>query len=31
MMKAEDLAACALLCIQMPARTLIEEMIVRPR
>ena len=31
MMKAEDLAACALLCIHLPARAIIEEMIIRPR
>jgi len=30
MMKAEDIAACALLAIEMPQRTVVEEMIVRP-
>ena len=31
MMKAEDVAECALLCINLPSRILVEEMIVRPR
>ena len=31
MMKAEDIADCALLCIQLPSRAIIEEMIVRPQ
>jgi NAD(P)-dependent dehydrogenase (short-subunit alcohol dehydrogenase family) len=31
MMKAEDIAACALFCIQLPDRAIVEEMIVRPR
>jgi NAD(P)-dependent dehydrogenase (short-subunit alcohol dehydrogenase family) len=31
MMKADDIADCALLCINLPARAIIEEMIVRPR
>ena len=31
MMKAEDIADCALLCIQLPSRAIIEEMVVRPR
>jgi len=31
MMKAEDIADCALFCIQLPPRAIIEEMIVRPR
>ena len=31
MMKAEDIADCALLAIQLPARAILEEMIVRPR
>ena len=31
MMKAEDIADCALLCIQLPPRAIIEEMIVRPK
>jgi len=31
MMMPEDIAACALLAIQLPARTVIEEMLVRPR
>lgn len=31
MMKAEDIADCALLCIHLPPRAIIEEMIVRPR
>ncbi|MSR67201.1 MAG: SDR family NAD(P)-dependent oxidoreductase, partial [Pedosphaera sp.] len=30
MMTSEDLAACVLLCIQLPARAVVEEMIVRP-
>jgi NAD(P)-dependent dehydrogenase (short-subunit alcohol dehydrogenase family) len=31
MMKAEDIAACALFCINLPDRALVEELIVRPR
>ena len=31
MMLPEDIAACALLAINLPARTIVEEMIVRPR
>ena len=31
MMKAADIADCALLCINLPPRAIIEEMIVRPR
>ena len=30
MMSAEDIAACAMLCIQLPPRTIIEEILVRP-
>ncbi|MBI5384037.1 MAG: SDR family oxidoreductase [Verrucomicrobia bacterium] len=31
MMKPEDVADCALLCINLPARVIVEEMLVRPR
>lgn len=31
MMRAEDIADCALLCINLPSRVIVEEMIVRPR
>jgi NAD(P)-dependent dehydrogenase (short-subunit alcohol dehydrogenase family) len=31
MMLPEDIAECALLCIQMPARAIVEEILVRPR
>lgn len=31
MMRPEDIAECALLCIYLPERAIIEEMIVRPR
>jgi NAD(P)-dependent dehydrogenase (short-subunit alcohol dehydrogenase family) len=31
MMRAEDIADCALLCIQLPSRAIVEELIVRPR
>ena len=31
MMRPEDIADCALLCINLPPRAIIEEMIVRPR
>ena len=31
MMKAEDIAACALLAINLPSRTVVEEILVRPR
>lgn len=31
MMKAEDIADCILFCIQLPARAIVEELIVRPR
>ncbi len=30
MMRAEDIAACALLCLNLPRRAVIEEMLVRP-
>lgn len=30
MMRGEDIAACVLLCIQLPSRAVVEEMIVRP-
>lgn len=30
MMRPEDIAECALLCIHLPARAIVEEMIVRP-
>jgi NAD(P)-dependent dehydrogenase (short-subunit alcohol dehydrogenase family) len=31
MMQADDIADCALLCINLPPRAIVEEMIVRPR
>ena len=31
MMKPEDIAGCALLCIHLPARVIVEELLVRPR
>lgn len=31
MMKPEDIAECALLCISLPPRVIVEEMLVRPR
>jgi len=31
MLKPEDLAECALLCIKLPSRVIVEEMLVRPR
>jgi len=31
MMKPEDIAECALLCIHLPARVIVEELLVRPR
>ena len=31
MMKAEDIADCAMLCINLPSRAIVEEMMVRPR
>jgi NAD(P)-dependent dehydrogenase (short-subunit alcohol dehydrogenase family) len=31
MMKPEDIAECALLCIHLPPRVVVEEMLVRPR
>ena len=31
MMKPEDIADCALLCINLPARAVVEELLVRPR
>ena len=31
MLRAEDVAECALLCIHLPAHAIIEELIVRPR
>ena len=31
MMKAEDIADCAVFCIQLPSRVIVEEMLVRPR
>ncbi|MCW5556590.1 MAG: SDR family oxidoreductase [Verrucomicrobiae bacterium] len=31
MMKAEDIADCAVFCLQLPPRVIVEEMIVRPR
>ena len=30
MMRAEDIAACVMLCLNLPARAVIEEMLVRP-
>jgi len=31
MLRAEDVAACALFCINLPPHVLVEEMVVRPR
>jgi NAD(P)-dependent dehydrogenase (short-subunit alcohol dehydrogenase family) len=31
MMRSEDVAACALLCIHLPANVVVEELVVRPR
>ncbi len=31
MMQPEDIAACAVLCITLPSRTVVEELLVRPR
>jgi NAD(P)-dependent dehydrogenase (short-subunit alcohol dehydrogenase family) len=31
MMKPEDIAECVLLCINLPSRVVVEEMLVRPR
>ena len=31
MLRAEDVAACALLAIQVPSRALVEEILIRPR
>ena len=31
MMRAEDVAACALFCLNLPAHVIVEEMLVRPR
>jgi NAD(P)-dependent dehydrogenase (short-subunit alcohol dehydrogenase family) len=31
MMQPEDIAACALLAINLPPRTIVEEILVRPR
>ena len=31
MMRAEDVADCALLCINLPPNVIVEEMLVRPR
>jgi NADP-dependent 3-hydroxy acid dehydrogenase YdfG len=31
MLKSEDVAECAMLCIQLPAHVIVEELIVRPR
>ena len=31
MMKPEDIAACVMLCVNLPSRVVIEEMLVRPR
>lgn len=31
MMKAEDIAACVLFCVQLPPRVIVEELLVRPR
>ncbi len=31
MMKAEDIADCAVFCLSLPSRVIVEEMIVRPR
>jgi NAD(P)-dependent dehydrogenase (short-subunit alcohol dehydrogenase family) len=31
MMRAEDIAACVLFCVQMPSRAIVEELLIRPR
>ncbi len=31
MLQAEDVAACALLCVNLPPRAIVEELVVRPR
>lgn len=31
MMKAEDIAACVVFCVQLPPRVIVEELLVRPR
>jgi NADP-dependent 3-hydroxy acid dehydrogenase YdfG len=31
MMRAEDVADCALFCINLPANVIVEEMLMRPR
>jgi NADP-dependent 3-hydroxy acid dehydrogenase YdfG len=31
MMRPEDIAACVLLCVNLPSRTIVEEMLIRPR
>jgi NADP-dependent 3-hydroxy acid dehydrogenase YdfG len=31
MMRADDVAACAVFCINLPAHVIVEEMLVRPR
>jgi NAD(P)-dependent dehydrogenase (short-subunit alcohol dehydrogenase family) len=31
MMRAEDIAECALLCINLPSRVIVEELLIRPR
>jgi NAD(P)-dependent dehydrogenase (short-subunit alcohol dehydrogenase family) len=31
MMKSEDIAECAMLCINLPSRVIVEEIVVRPR
>jgi NAD(P)-dependent dehydrogenase (short-subunit alcohol dehydrogenase family) len=31
MLRAEDIAACVLFCVQMPPRAIVEELLVRPR
>jgi NADP-dependent 3-hydroxy acid dehydrogenase YdfG len=31
MLQSEDVAECALFCINLPAHVIVEEMVVRPR
>ncbi|MGC8989585.1 MAG: short-chain dehydrogenase, partial [Verrucomicrobiia bacterium] len=31
MLRPEDVAACILLCVNLPARAIVEELVVRPR
>jgi NAD(P)-dependent dehydrogenase (short-subunit alcohol dehydrogenase family) len=31
MMRAEDIAACVLFCVEMPSRAIVEELLIRPR